>query len=301
MSIRRISWQRWRMNNQELLTEAIQQLKTTSESARADAEILLAHCLQKSRTYLFTRPEKEVDSTTITVFQHLLAERLRGVPIAHLSGYREFWTLNLKVTADTLIPRPETELLVETALLLLPAHLAGEVSGKGASSALLDLGTGTGAIALAIASERPNTHVVACDFSSTALAVAKENADAHHIRNVQFVQSDWFSALPAQRFSMIISNPPYIEADDPHLTQGDVRFEPLNALAAGTDGLDDLRHIIQTAPQWLEAGGWLLLEHGYNQGAPVTALLRNAGFQKVRCLPDLAGNDRISVGQCLQG
>jgi release factor glutamine methyltransferase len=278
------------MNNQELLTEAIQQLKITSESARADAEILLAHCLQKSRTYLFTWPEKEVDGATATAFQHLLAERLRGVPIAHLTGYREFWTLNLKVTADTLIPRPETELLVETALSLLPA-----------SPTILDLGTGTGAIALAIASERPEAHVIACDFSPAALAVAQENAHAHHIRNVQFVQSDWFSALPAQRFSLIVSNPPYIETDDPHLTQGDVRFEPLSALASGTDGLDDIRHIIQTAPQWLEAGGWLLLEHGYNQGVPATSLLRNAGFQKVRCLPDLAGNDRVSVGQWLQG
>jgi release factor glutamine methyltransferase len=294
MSIKPTNWQRWRMNRggrvRELLAEAVLKLQVASESARADAEILLAHCLQKSRTYLFTWPEKEVDGATATAFQHLLVERLRGVPIAHLTGYREFWTLNLKVTADTLIPRPETELLVETALLLLPAP-----------STILDLGTGTGAIALAIASERPDAHLIACDFSPAALAVAQENAHAHHIRNVQFVQSDWFSALPAQHFSLIVSNPPYIETDDPHLRQGDVRFEPLSALASGMDGLDDIRHIVQTAPQWLEAGGWLLLEHGYNQGAAVTALLRNAGFQKMRCLPDLAGNDRVSVGQWLQG
>ncbi|MDD5393762.1 MAG: peptide chain release factor N(5)-glutamine methyltransferase [Thiothrix sp.] len=284
----------------ELLANAVLKLQASSESARADAEILLAHCLQKSRTWLFTWPEKEVDSTIATAFMRLLDERSKGVPIAHLTGQREFWTLNLKVTPDTLIPRPETELLVETALLLLPSPLEGEGLGVRGYS-LLDLGTGTGAIALAIASERPDAHVIACDFSPAALAVAQENAHAHHIRNVQFVQSDWFGALPAQRFSLIVSNPPYIETDDPHLRQGDVRFEPLSALASGMDGLDDIRHIIQTAPQWLEAGGWLLLEHGYNQGASVTALLRNAGFQKVRCLPDLAGNDRVSVGQWLQG
>ncbi|QTR48303.1 peptide chain release factor N(5)-glutamine methyltransferase [Thiothrix litoralis] len=276
------------MNNQALLADAVQQLQTASESARADAEILLAHCLQKSRTYLFAYPETAVDSLTEASFRELLAERLRGVPIAHITGQREFWTLNLKVTPDTLIPRPETELLVETALKL-----------GSSSSHILDLGTGTGAIAIAIASERPDVQVTACDFSAAALAVAQENAQVNSIHNVHFIQSDWFSALPAQRFDMIVSNPPYIEADDPHLAQGDVRFEPLTALASGQDGLDDIRHLIQTAPQWLVNGGWLLLEHGYNQGQAVTALLQAAGFTQVRCLPDLAGNDRVSRGQWL--
>lgn len=287
MNIKQISWRRWRVNNQELLADATLTLQATSESARADAEILLAHCLQKSRTYLYTWPEKVVDSNTEATFRQLLAERLRGVPIAHLTGQREFWTLNLKVTPDTLIPRPETELLVETAISLLPAG----------SSAILDLGTGTGAIALSIAHERPDLQVTACDFSAAALAVASENAQTHHISNMQFIQSNWFSALPSQHFDLIVSNPPYIEADDPHLAQGDVRFEPLTALASGQDGLDDIRHIVQSAPQWLANGGWLLLEHGYHQGKAVTTLLQAAGFQQVRCLPDLAGNDRVSLGQ----
>lgn len=293
MNIRRISWLHWQMSKStigELLTDAAQQLVATSESARADAEILLAHCLQKSRTWLFTWPDKTLDATRIAAFQHLLGERLRGIPIAHLTGQREFWTLNLKVTPDTLIPRPESELLVETALQLLPPH----------PTKVLDLGTGTGAIALAIGSERPDIQVTACDFSATALAVAAENAKANHLQNVQWIQSDWFTALPTQRFSLIVSNPPYIEQDDPHLTQGDVRFEPLTALTAGKDGLDDLHHIVQTAPQWLETSGWLLLEHGYKQGNAVTALLQANGFQNVRCLPDLAGNDRVSIGQWLQ-
>ena len=274
---------------QASLNAAIQALRTTSESPRADAEILLAHCLGKSRTWLFTWADKTLESAVITAFQGLVTERLRGVPIAHLIGYREFWTLNLKVTPDTLIPRPETELLVETALSLLPTTHAN----------VLDLGTGTGAIALSIASERPDCAVTACDFSAAALAVAQENAQSHGITNATFVQSDWFTALPAQRFALIVSNPPYIEAADPHLQQGDVRFEPLSALAAGSDGLDDIRQIIHYAPDWLAHTGWLLLEHGYNQGQAVTALLQERGFQAVRCLRDLAGNERVSLGQWL--
>ena len=277
----------------DILREAAKQLTTTSESARADAEILLAHCLQKSRTWLMTWPEKLVEPEVEAKFQQLLAERIRGVPIAHLTGQREFWTLNLKVTADTLIPRPETELLVETALFLL------EERTSPLSSAILDLGTGTGAIALSLASERPDSNITACDFSAAALAVAIENANTHQLHNVSFIQSDWFSNLPPQRFEVIVSNPPYIETNDPHLSQGDVRFEPLTALTAGQDGLDDIRHIVQTAPHWLVNGGWLLLEHGYNQGTAVTTLLQMAGFQQVRCLPDLAGNDRVSLGQWL--
>lgn len=270
------------------MAEAAQQLMRSSESARADAEILLAHCLQKPRIWLFTWPEKEVDAKIAAAFQHLLAERQRGVPIAHLTGQREFWTLNLKVTPDTLIPRPETELLVETAL------------EKAADKhTLLDLGTGSGAIALAIAHERPDLHITATDFSPAALAVAEENARLHNIGNVRFSLSNWFSALPTQRFDVIVSNPPYIEDNDPHLRAGDVRFEPLTALTAGADGLDDIRHIVQAAPSWLAEGGWLLLEHGYNQGQAVIALLQAAGFRQVRCLPDLAGNDRVSIGQWL--
>lgn len=272
---------------QVLLNTAIQALNNTSESPRADAELLLAHCVGKSRTWLRTWSDKTLDGGIIAAFQTLLAERLRGVPIAHLIGYREFWTLNLKVTPDTLIPRPETELLVETALALLPTTAVN----------VLDLGTGTGAIALSLASERPAWQVTAVDVSAAALAVAQENAQNNGIHNVHFQPSDWFTALPAQRFAMIVSNPPYIEAADPHLQQGDVRFEPLSALASGSDGLDDIRHLIHHAPDWLEQNGWLLLEHGYNQGQVVTALLHERGFQNVRCLLDLAGNERLSLGQ----
>ncbi|OQX10270.1 MAG: protein-(glutamine-N5) methyltransferase, release factor-specific, partial [Thiothrix lacustris] len=205
------------------------------------------------------------------------------------TGQREFWTLTLKVTPDTLIPRPETELLVTTALSLLPAP----------ACAVLDLGTGTGAIALSLASERPDLSITACDFSAAALAVAIENAKTHQLHNVSFIQSHWFSELAPQQFDLIVSNPPYIETNDPHLKQGDVCFEPLTALTAGQDGLDDIRHIVQTAPHWLASSGWLLLEHGYNQGTAVTTLLQMAGFQQVRCLPDLAGNPRVSLGQWL--
>lgn len=272
---------------QTLLTQAIQKLAKTSESAKADAEILLAYCLQKSRTWLFTWPEKEIDDKTAVAFQKLITERANGTPVAHLTGEREFWTLTLKVTPDTLIPRPETELLVETVL--------GKLGNNRIS--ILDLGTGTGAIALAIAAERPDIAITACDFSAAALAVAKENARANNIHNVQFYLSDWFSALPPQPFDIIASNPPYIEANDPHLSQGDVRFEPLTALTSGQDGLDDIHQIVRTAPKWLKAGGWLLLEHGYNQGQAVTSLLQAEGFREVRCLPDLAGNDRVSIGQ----
>lgn len=272
---------------QVLLNTAIQALNNTSESPRADAELLLAHCVGKSRTWLRTWSDKTLDGGIIAAFQTLLAERLRGVPIAHLIGYREFWTLNLKVTPDTLIPRPETELLVETALTLPPTTAVN----------VLDLGTGTGAIALSLASERPAWQVTAVDVSAAALAVAQENAQNNGIHNVHFQPSDWFTALPAQRFAMIVSNPPYIEAADPHLQQGDVRFEPLSALASGSDGLDDIRHLIHHAPDWLEQNGWLLLEHGYNQGQAVTALLHERGFQNVRCLLDLAGNERLSLGQ----
>ena len=278
------------MQIQPLLTHATAQLQVSSESARADAEILLAHCLQKSRTYLFAWPEKELEPAVEAQFRQLLAQRCNGVPVAYLTGYREFWTLNLRVTAATLIPRPETELLVEAALAKIPTN---------ASCDVLDLGTGTGAIALAIASERPLATVIAVDASTAALAIAAENVQIQGLSNVMLQHSDWWTGLSAQRFQLIVSNPPYIEQQDPHLQQGDVRFEPLTALASGEDGLEDIRHIVAHAPARLHAGGWLLLEHGYNQGQAVTNLLQQRGFQQVHCLPDLAGNDRISLGQWL--
>lgn len=274
------------MHVRYILDNAARQLVTSSGSARADAEILLAHCLQKSRTWLFTWPEYEPDTACLITFRQLIEKRRQGMPIAYLTGQREFWTLNLKVTSDTLIPRPETELLVETAL--------EKLDGK---QSLLDLGTGTGAIALAIASERPDLHIAACDISPAALTIAQENARNHHIHNVQFLLSDWFNHLPAQHFDVIAANPPYIETQDPHLQQGDVRFEPISALISGEDGLDDIRHITQIAPQWLKQDGWLILEHGYNQGEAVTQLLQKTNFRNVIRLSDLSGNDRVTCGQ----
>ncbi len=258
-----------------------------SDSPRLDAELLLCRVLQQPRSYLFTWSDKTLSADEQQQFAVLLARREAGEPLAHILGERGFWTLDLKVTADTLIPRPETELLVEAALARLP--------GGGAS--VLDLGTGSGAIALAIASECPPCEVVAVERSEAALAVARENAQRNAIGNVQFLQGSWYQPLNGQRFDVIVSNPPYICADDPHLVEGDVRFEPLTALASGADGLDDIRLIIAAAAEHLNPGGWLLLEHGYEQGKAVCELLRGAGFRAVELLADLQGHGRVSLGR----
>jgi release factor glutamine methyltransferase len=272
---------------QQQLLQATQQL-TESDSPRLDAEVLLSHIIEKDRSYFLAWPEKALADTQIQQYKSLIEQRKNGTPIAHLTGYRDFWTLTLKVTPDTLIPRPETELLVETALEKIPAD---------AKLTILDLGTGTGAIALAIASERPKAQVTATDFSSKALAVAQENAENHHIQNVTFLQSNWFSQLPPQQFDLILSNPPYIPQHDKHLSQGDVRFEPDTALVSGDDGLDDIRKIAQTAKSFLTKNGWLILEHGYDQKEAVLTILKQNHYQKKQCLLDFAGNPRISFGQ----
>ncbi|WP_020560294.1 peptide chain release factor N(5)-glutamine methyltransferase [Thiofilum flexile] len=272
------------------LQMAVSALSPRAESAHLDAELLLAQVLNKPRSYLFTWPEKVLSPEQAQHFQALLQQRLQGHPIAHLIGQREFWTLDLMVTPDTLIPRPETELLVELALERLPHDHVCKV---------LDLGTGTGAITLALASERPLTQITAIERSAPALEVAKRNAERHQLTNIQFLQSSWFAELAqnsANRFDMIVSNPPYIAAHDEHLSQGDVRFEPLTALAAGQDGLDDLKIIIQQAPAYLSTQGWLLVEHGYDQGVAVRALYTQAGFQMINTHTDLAGHDRVTLG-----
>lgn len=258
-----------------------------SDSPRLDAELLLCSVLGQTRTYLFTWPDKTVSDDEQQQFNALLTRREAGEPVAHILGERGFWTLDLKVTVDTLIPRPETELLVEAVLERLPAS----------GCRVADLGTGSGAIALAIAAECPVCTVVAVERSEGALAVAQENAQRNHIKNVTFHRGSWFEPLAGQRFAIIVSNPPYICADDPHLTEGDVRFEPLTALASGADGLDDIRLIISDAPAHLEPGGWLLLEHGYDQGEAVSALMRGAGFAAVEVLDDLQGHGRVTLGQ----
>ncbi len=264
-------------------------LLTSSDSARLDAELLLAHVLQQSREYLHTWPEQQLSPAQTEEFNTLIYKRRDGWPIAYLVGHQAFWTLDLLVTPATLIPRPETELLIETALSLFPDEQPRTV---------IDLGTGSGAIALAIAKERPHWHVHATDASIDALAVARENARRHQIHNVTFRQGSWYAALPAElRADLIVSNPPYICVNDPHLSQGDVRFEPVSALIAGTDGLDSIRDILIKAPQHLDAAGWVLLEHGYDQAETVHTLLVSHHFHQISQHTDLAGHTRVTQGQ----
>ena len=258
-----------------------------SPTARLDAELLLAAALGKSRSYLHTWPEKIVSSEAALTFAEYLLRRRAGEPVAYILGQQGFWNLDLEVAPHTLIPRPDTELLVETALALLPATPAK----------VLDLGTGSGAIALALASERAAWHVTAVDRVLEAVALAERNRQRLQLDNVNVFTSHWFSALDDQRFDLIISNPPYIAAGDVHLAQGDVRFEPESALVAGADGLDDIRQIITASAQHLNAGGWLMLEHGYDQAAAVRQLLQDAGFAQVESRKDLGTHERITLGR----
>lgn len=258
-----------------------------SPSAQLDAELLLADALGKPRSYLRTWPEREPSAEQQAVFAAMLERRRVGEPVAYILGQQGFWSLDLIVAPHTLIPRPDTELLVETALELLPAT----------PLRVLDLGTGTGAIALALASERGGWRVTGVDRVDEAVALAERNRQRLNLHNAQFRPSQWFSALAGERYGLIVSNPPYIAADDRHLGEGDVRFEPASALVSGADGLDDIRQIISAAPGYLDASGWLLLEHGYDQAEAVRALLAAAGFIAVQSRRDLGGQQRISLGQ----
>ncbi len=271
-----------------LLDEATRYLAAVSDTPRLDAEVLLAAALQRPRSYLFTWPERVPEPVQAARFAAWLERRRQGEPIAYLLGQREFWSLELRVTPDTLIPRPETELLVELALDRLPADQALTVA---------DLGTGSGAIALALASERPQVRLIATDRSAAALAVARDNARRLGMAQIEFRQGDWCAALAGERCALIAANPPYLADADPHAQRGDLRFEPRPALVAGPEGLEALRVIIATAPDVLEAGGWLLLEHGYDQGEAVPALLRERGFVAVGQHRDGAGLSRVSSGR----
>jgi release factor glutamine methyltransferase len=259
-----------------------------SPTARLDAELLLAAALGKPRSFLHTWPERIVSTEAAQAFDGYLKRRRTGEPVAYILGLQGFWNIDLEVAPHTLIPRPETEMLVETALELLPGAIPHR---------LLDLGTGTGAIALSLAKDRPQWDVTAVDRVEEAVELAERNRQRLHLGNARVVHSHWFSAVEGQRFDLILSNPPYIAASDPHLVEGDVRFEPPSALVSGDDGLDDLRLIVSQAPAHLEAGGWLLLEHGYDQGAAVRELLLVHGFEQIQTRRDLGDHERITFGR----
>lgn len=273
---------------QNALKIALQKLDNNKNESHLEAELLLSYVLAKKRTFLYAHPEAILSNAEYKNFLELVYLRSQGQPIAYLTGTREFWSLPLKVNQHTLIPRHETELLVELALKL--------ISEKQAE--ILDLGTGSGAIALALAKERPLWTITACDFSSEALKVAEENACQLGITNVNFKLSNWFENLPKQSYDVIISNPPYVAESDPHLLEGDVRFEPISALTSGQDGLSDLQYIIENAHESLYPGGLLLLEHGFDQKEKLSTILNKLGYTKIQCWQDIHGHDRVSGGWC---
>ncbi|MEF1228361.1 peptide chain release factor N(5)-glutamine methyltransferase [Vibrio fortis] len=273
------------------LKAAIVQLQEgENTSPSIDAAVLLCHTLDKPRSYLLTWPEKHLSLEQEQHFNELLTRRLTGEPVAYIVGEREFWSLPLKVSPSTLIPRPDTERLVEVAL--------DKTFGKAGD--ILDLGTGTGAIALALASEMPNRNVTGIDLRPEAQQLASENAERLNITNTTFLNGSWFEPLSENsRFSLIVSNPPYIEKDDPHLSQGDVRFEPITALVAEEKGLADIKHIADNARHYLEADGWLAFEHGYDQGDAVREIMQALGYLDVMTEKDYGGNDRVTLGRYL--
>tara|TARA_R110000824_G_scaffold318073_1_gene505239 strand:+ start:63958 stop:64785 length:828 start_codon:yes stop_codon:yes gene_type:complete len=255
-----------------------------SDTPTLDAEILLAQVLNKSREFLLTWPESKLDQAQLQAFEQLLEQRASGQPIAYLTGKQSFWDFELKVNADVLIPRPETELLVELALELLPEN----------PIELADLGTGSGAIALALAKERPQWQITATDYSADALNVARSNALDLHLSNLTFIQGDWCKAISGRQLDAIVSNPPYVDKNDSHISQGDLRFEPLVALAADDQGMADLKVIARQARDLLKPGALILLEHGYQQGPAVRQVLEQSGYNDIQTHKDLAGLDRIS-------
>ncbi len=269
------------------LADAARTLTPVSPTAQLDAEILLRHVMGISRAQMIAHDDRLLTHAQQEMFSALLTRRRRGEPIAHITQTREFWSLPLKVSRATLIPRPETELLVEQALARIPADAAWRIA---------DLGTGCGAIACALARERPQCDILATDISPAALRIARENANRLGLNNIGFVHGAWFETLADRSFDMIVSNPPYVCAGDPHLETGDVRFEPRAALVAGRDGLDAIRVIVGAAPRHLREPGWLLVEIGWDQGPAVLELMGKRGFA-ARLYDDTAGQSRVCVGQ----
>ena len=280
-----------------LLDDATQLLYDISDTPRIDAEVLMQHAIEQPMAWLIAYGDSIASSKHIEDFFSMIAERQTGKPIAYITGSREFWTLNLRVNEHVLIPRPDTETLVENALSVLD---------KNDELSILDLGTGSGAIALSIAKERPNSSVLALDAHQAALDVAQDNAKRHALSNVKFLLSDWYSALNNKsselsieepHFDLIASNPPYIDATDEHLQQGDLRFEPNTALVANNDGLSDIEHIIRNAKKFLKRDAYLIIEHGYNQQAAVAQLFEHNGFQNIVCHQDINHLPRCTIGQ----
>lgn len=259
-----------------------------SDSAGLDAELLLCSVLRCDRARLYAHPEQGLSQTQAALFDERIERRAEGRPVAYLLGKKEFWSLELSVSEDTLIPRPETELLVERALELLPA---------GCARGVLDAGAGSGAIAIAIAKERPESRIIAVDNSPAALAMARQNIAAHGLRRIKLIQADWLNFKHERPYDLIVGNPPYIAADDPHLKRGDLRFEPRAALVAGQDGLAAIRQLVPGAARHLKPGGWLLLEHGWRQGRAVRALFEAACFGRVGTLRDHNRQERVTCGQ----
>ncbi len=292
------------------ISEAIQQARDAlsqaglKDSPKLDAELLLAHALQTNRTFLFTWPERVIPDATYQAFQDSLNRRQQGEPIAYILGYQEFWGLEFHVNEHTLIPRPDTEILVEEALSKAKNHQGWCQDSRPPLAFMpfrvvfkvLDLGTGSGAIICAFKHDFPDCEATAVDFSAPALAMAQKNAE-HLGLDIEFLESNWFSGVKDRRFSLIISNPPYIEEDDSHLSEGDVRFEPSSALTSGTSGLEDISLIIKQAKNHLETNGWLLIEHGYNQAEAVQAIFKAEGYQAIETKVDYGNNPRITFGQ----
>ncbi|MCO6523916.1 MAG: peptide chain release factor N(5)-glutamine methyltransferase [Candidatus Schmidhempelia sp.] len=268
------------------LKQATAQLKG-SDSPKRDAEIILGFITNKTRTFLMAFSETKLNDQQLKQLDECLKRRKNGEPIAYITGVKEFWSLPFKVNTSTLIPRPDTEKLVELALEHLPHH----------PCEILDLGTGTGAIAIALATERPDCLITAVDYSLDAVKLAQTNAENIGVENIYFFQGNWFRPVKNRKFTMIVSNPPYIDAEDPHLSIGDVRFEPLTALVADDNGLSDIKHIVQQSSLYLKQYGWLLIEHGWQQGEAVQTLFKQQGFQLVETYTDYSGNQRVTLGR----